>query len=328
MLQGELFQSKQVRNPPDPSVRIETSCVLFQTGKACIEPGRATVRLTKLKEFMTTATLPERQSQSRETIAGSFDAAMKIRTLIVDDQLIARELLRRMLKDEQDIEIVGMPTSGSKAVEAINELKPDLVFLDVQMPELDGFAVLAQIDRTKMPVVIFVTANDDLALRAFDVHALDYLVKPCTPDRFQTALQRARDQIMRRQTKEIHQRLTALLDDVKTEPRQAERLAVKSEGRILFLKLNEVEWVEAADNYVKLHVGNESHLLRETMSALEAKLPKGRFLRISRSTIVNIEQIKELQPLFHGEYVVILRGGARLTLTRGYREKLRALGLS
>jgi two-component system, LytTR family, response regulator len=277
---------------------------------------------------MNTATLHDRQEPDRAATPALLDGAMKIRTLIVDDQLIARELLRRMLKDEPDIEIVGMPASGKEAVQAIQELAPDLVFLDVQMPELDGFGVLAQINRSKMPVVVFVTANDDFALRAFDVHALDYLVKPCTPDRFQTALQRARDQISRRQTKEIHQRLTALLDDVKAQPQQAERLAIKSGGRILFLKLNEVEWVEAADNYVKLHIGNESHLLRETLSALEARLPKEKFLRISRSTIVNIEQIKELHPLFHGEYIVILRGGARLNLTRGYRDKLRHLGLS
>jgi two-component system LytT family response regulator len=258
----------------------------------------------------------------------SLYAAMKIRTLIVDDQLIARELLRRMLKDEPDIEIVGMSTSGREAVEAINQLAPDLVFLDVQMPELDGFGVLAQINRSRMPVIVFVTANDDFALQAFDVHALDYLVKPCTPDRFQTALQRAREQILRRQTGQIHQRLTALLEDVKSEPRQAERLAIKSGGRIIFLKLGEIDWVEAADNYVKLHVGNEAHLLRETLSALEQKLPEDRFLRISRSTIVNIEQIKELHPMFHGEYVVIMRTGARLTLTRGYRDKLQKLGIT
>ena len=253
---------------------------------------------------------------------------MKIRALIADDEPLARERLASLLAGESDVEVVGECTNGVEAVAAIQEKTPDLVFLDVQMPELDGFGVIAQITGSKMPVVVFVTANDDFALRAFDVHALDYLVKPCTLDRFQTALQRARDQITRRQTKEIHQRLTALLDDVKAQPMQAERLAIKSGGRILFLKLSEVEWIEAADNYVKLHVGNESHLLRETMSALEGRLPKDRFLRISRSTIVNIEQIKELHPLFHGEYIVILRGGARLTLTRGYREKLRYLGLS
>ena len=157
---------------------------------------------------------------------------------------------------------------------------------------------------------------------------MDYLVKPCTRDRFQTTLQRARDQILGKQTGEIHERLTALLEDLKSEPRGTERIAVKSGGRIIFLKLSDVEWVESADNYVKLYVGNETHLLRETLSAFETKLPKERFLRISRSTIVNIEQIKELHPMFHGEYVVVLRNGTSLTLTRGYRQKLQQLGLS
>jgi two-component system LytT family response regulator len=266
--------------------------------------------------------------QNPLTVPGRLNGPMKIRTLIVDDQLLARELLRRMLKDEADVEIIGMPASGFEAVEAINTLAPDLVFLDVQMPELDGFGVLAQIDRARMPVIIFVTANDDFALRAFDVHALDYLVKPCTTDRFKTALRRAREQLSRNQTGEIHQRLNALLEDMQSEPRQNERLAVKSDGRILFLRLSEIDWVEAADNYVRLHVGNEAHLLRETMTALENKMPADRFLRISRSTIVNIEHVKELHPLFHGEYVVVLRSGARLTLTRGYRDKLPRLGVS
>jgi len=257
-----------------------------------------------------------------------FTEPAKIRTLIVDDQLMARELLRRMLKAESDIEIVGMPASGPEAVEAINSLAPDLVFLDVRMPELDGFGVLAQIDSTRMPIIIFVTANDDFALRAFDVHALDYLVKPCTVDRFQTALRRARNQIHRKQAGEIQRRLTALLEDLKAQPKLAERLPVKSEGRIIFLRLTDVDWAEAADNYVKLHVGNESYMMRDTMTALETKLPSNRFLRISRSTMVNVEQIKELHPMFHGEYSVILRNGARLTLTRGYRDKLELLGLS
>jgi two-component system LytT family response regulator len=280
------------------------------------------------KNFML-ATFDRPQSdQNSLGMLGRLNGAMKIRTLIVDDQLLARELLRRMLKDEPDVEIVGMPASGPAAVEAINTLAPDLVFLDVQMPELDGFGVLAQINRARMPVIIFVTANDDFALRAFEVHALDYLVKPCTPDRFKTALQRARAQIQEKKTGEIHSRLNSLLEDVQTEPRQAARLAVKSEGRIIFLKLADIDWVEAADNYVKLHVGGETHLLRETMTALENKLPAERFLRISRSAMVNIEQIKELHPLFHGEYVVVLRAGARLTLTRGYRDKLARLGIS
>jgi two-component system LytT family response regulator len=241
---------------------------------------------------------------------------------------MARELLRRMLKEEPDIEIIGMPASGLEAVTAINTLAPDLVFLDVRMPELDGFGVLAQLDQSHMPVIIFVTANDDFALRAFEVHALDYLVKPFTAERLQRSLNRARTQISRNQAGEIHLRLGTLLDDLKAQPRLTERLPVKSDGRIIFLRLNDIDWVEAADNYVKLHVGNEAHFLRETMTSLETKLPSNRFLRVSRSAMVNIEQIKELQPMFHGEYVVILRTGAKLTLTRGYRDKLDRLGLS
>lgn len=262
------------------------------------------------------------------TSYGYVNSRGKIKTLIVDDQLMARELLRRMLKDEPDIEIVGMPTSGKEAVEAIDTLEPDLVFLDVQMPEIDGFGVLAQISRKKMPVIIFVTGNDDFARRAFDVHALDYLVKPCTVDRLQTAIQRARTQILSKQTDQIHHRLTALIDDLKAEPAQHDRLAVKSDGKIVFLRMEEIHWIEAADNYVKLHVANDSHMLRETMSALDQRLPKDKFLRISRSAIVNIEQVKELHPLFHGEYVVVLRSGTRLTLTRGYRDKLSRLGIA
>lgn len=251
-----------------------------------------------------------------------------MRTLIVDDQLLARESLRRMLKDEPDIEIVGTAASGREAVDAIHSLAPDLVFLDVRMPDLDGFGVLAQIAPARRPAVIFVTANDDFALRAFDVHAVDYLVKPCPVERFQTALHRARRHLLRNRARETQRRLTALLEDLKAQPKLAERLPVKSEGRIIFLRLPEIDWVEAADNYVKLHTGNQAHLLRDTMTSLERKLPAERFLRISRSAMVNIEQIKELHPMFHGEYAVILRNGTRLTLTRGYRAQLQRLGLA
>ncbi len=254
--------------------------------------------------------------------------AAKMRTLIVDDQLLARESLRRMLKDEPDIEIVGTAASGREAVDAIHSLAPDLVFLDVRMPDLDGFGVLAQIAPARRPAVIFVTANDDFALRAFDVHAVDYLVKPCPVERFQTALHRARRHLLRNRARETQRRLTALLEDLKAQPKLAERLPVKSEGRIIFLRLPEIDWVEAADNYVKLHTGNQAHLLRDTMTSLERKLPAERFLRISRSAMVNIEQIKELHPMFHGEYAVILRNGTRLTLTRGYRAQLQRLGLA
>jgi two-component system LytT family response regulator len=275
-----------------------------------------------------TTMLPRASAQEPALELAGMTGPARIRTLIVDDQLLAREMLRRMLKDQPDIEIVGMPASGPEAVAAIHSLAPDLVFLDVRMPDLDGFGVLAQIHPSQMPAIIFVTANDDFALQAFDVHAVDYLVKPCTNERFQTALHRARHQIHRNEAGAFQHRLTALLEDLKAQPRLAERLAVKSDGRIIFLRLPDIDWVEAADNYVKLHVGNETHMLRETMASLESKLPAERFLRISRSAMVNIEQIKELHPMFHGEYVVVLRTGARLTLTRGYRDQLPRLGVA
>jgi len=252
---------------------------------------------------------------------------MKIRTLLVDDQATGLAVLRDMLACEPDIEIVGTAASGHQAVESINRLAPDLVFLDVQMPVLDGFEVLAQIRLPQMPVIIFVTAHDDFAVKAFEAHALDYLIKPCRLERLRSAVQRARQQIQSNQSGEIRQKLDGLLDDLKAGSKYPERLAVKSNGRILFLRLTDIDLVEAADNYVKLHAGNETHMLRETMTALEEKLPPDRFVRISRSAIVNIESVKELHPLFHGEYTVSLRNGARVTLTRSYREQLRQFGV-
>jgi len=249
---------------------------------------------------------------------------MKIRTLIVDDEPLARERIRTLLDEEPDIELIGECDNGVTAVETITEKQPDLLFLDVQMPELDGFGVLEQIKDRPMPAVIFVTAHDTFALQAFEVHAVDYLLKPFDRERFKKALDRALQTIKRRQTDELSHRLSALLAEVKPEAR-INRLAIKSAGRVIFLRLDEIDWIEAADNYVNLHVGNESHLHRETMTAMEERLKGGKFMRISRSTIVNVDRIKELQPLFHGEYSVILRNGTRLTLSRGYREKLDAL---
>lgn len=196
------------------------------------------------------------------------------------------------------------------------------------MPDLDGFEVAAQLNRSRMPALIFVTAHNDFALKAFDAHALDYLVKPCRPDRLRLALQRARQQIQRNQTGEIQQKLDELLRDLKVSSGYPERLAIKSNGRILFLRVTDINLVEAADNYVKLHVGNETHLYRETMAALEEKLSPDRFVRISRSVIVNVESVKELHPIFHGEYMISLRNGTRVTLPRGYREQPRQFGVA
>jgi two-component system LytT family response regulator len=250
---------------------------------------------------------------------------MKIRTLIVDDEPLARERLRSLLAAEPDIEVLGECADGREAVAAIDRDAPDLVFLDIQMPELDGFEVLAAIEPAKPPVVVFVTAYSQHALRAFEVHALDYLLKPFDRERFQTTLARVRAQCQRSQGGELTQKLSALLADLRPETKPADRLVVKAAGRVLFLKTPDIDWIEAADNYVNLHVGKESHLLRETMASIETRLDPTQFLRISRSTIVNVERIKELQPMFHGDYSVILRNGARLSLSRGYRDKLQQL---
>ena len=249
----------------------------------------------------------------------------RIRALIVDDEPLARERIRHLLHKEPDIEILGECADGREAVAAIAQHEPDLVFLDVQMPELDGFGVLQQLDRRAMPAIVFVTAYDRFALRAFEVHALDYLLKPFDSGRFKNALTRARERIQSQPSADLSRQVSELLADLKTGSKPQNRLAVKSGGKVLFLRIDEIDWVEAADNYVNLHVGAESHLHRETMAALEARLPADKFMRISRSTMVNIERIKELQPMFHGEYTVLLRNGTRLTLSRGYREKLNQL---
>lgn len=246
----------------------------------------------------------------------------KIRALICDDEPLARERIRRYLGSEPDIETVGECANGQQAVEALARLAPDLMFLDIQMPEMDGFGVLKAMGPQKIPVVIFVTAYDKYALRAFEVHALDYLLKPFNRDRFRKALGRARAQLEHDNHGQLDQRLLTLLEDLKTDHKYLDRLVVRSVGRVFFLKTDEIDWIEAAGNYVRLHVGREGHLLRETMSHLEAKLNPDKFLRIHRSTLVNIDRIKELQPLFSGDYTVTLRDGRQLTLSRSYRDKL------
>lgn len=246
----------------------------------------------------------------------------KIRTLVVDDEPMARERVLSLLQQEQDVEIVGECRDGTQAIVAIQQHAPDLVFLDVQMPGCDGFGVIDAIGADRMPTVIFVTAYDEYALRAFQVHALDYLLKPFARDRFLETLKHARESLERRRAGDLGRRLLALVHDIKPEPPKLDRLVVKSGGRVFFLRLDEIDWIEAAGNYVRLHMGEESHLFRETMNRMEGRLDSRRFVRIHRSRIVNTERIKELQPWFNGEYVVILRNGTRLTLSRGYRDKL------
>jgi two-component system, LytTR family, response regulator len=247
---------------------------------------------------------------------------MRIRVLIVDDEVLARERIRDLLKGQSEFEMIGECSNGSDAVQKILELEPDLLFLDVQMPGLNGLEVLEAVGPEHLPVVIFVTAYDQYALRAFEVHALDYLLKPFDRPRFQKSLQRAQAEIQRQRTGNLNDRLMALLEGLKGTRKFLDRLVVKDAGRIFFLRANEIDWVEAAGNYLRLHIGKESHLLRETMHRFERQLDPNQFLRIHRSTIVNIERVKEFRPLFHGEYAVILRDGRQLTLSRAYRVRL------
>jgi two-component system, LytTR family, response regulator len=246
----------------------------------------------------------------------------KIRTLLVDDEPLARERLATLLQAETDIELLGQCRDGEEAVTAIYDHAPDLVFMDVQMPQMSGFEVIEAVGTEKMPLVIFVTAYDQHALRAFQVRALDYLLKPFDRTRFTEALNRARKQMERNESGDIGRRLLALVKDLRRDQPRAERLVVKSGGRLFFLRADEIDWIEAAGNYVRLHVGPTSHLLRETMNAIEGRLDPEKFFRIHRSRIVNMERIKELQPWLNGEYAVVLQTGTRLTLSRGCREKL------
>jgi two-component system LytT family response regulator len=246
----------------------------------------------------------------------------KIRTLVVDDEPLARERLTNLLSGEPDIEVVGQCRDGEEAVTAIVDHTPDLVFLDVQMPAMNGFEVIEAVGSERMPLVIFVTAYDQHALRAFQVRALDYVLKPFDRERFQEALQRARAHIQRDETGDLGRRLLALVKDLRRDQPKTDRLVVKSGGRLFFLRTDEIDWIEAAGNYVRLHVGPAAHLLRETMNAIEGRLDPEKFFRIHRSRIVNMERIQEMQPWLNGEYAVLLRTGTRLTLSRGYREKL------
>lgn len=255
---------------------------------------------------------------------------MPIRTLLVDDEPLAREGLRLRLETVPDVEIIGECSNGREAISAILRDEPDLLFLDVQMPGLSGFDVLEQVPAEQLPLVIFVTAYDQHALHAFEVHALDYLLKPIDQDRLREALDRARSQLQQQDLRHLNQQLSALLASL-SSPQNAkplERLIIKTHGRVVFLPLTEVDWIEAAGDYVRLHAGQKTHLLRETMSHLATQLP-AHFQRIHRSTIVNLEQVRELRARDHGEYVVYLHDDTPLKLSRSYREAFQeALGTS
>lgn len=249
----------------------------------------------------------------------------KIKAIIVDDEPPARRNLRALLKGVQDIELVKECGNGRDAVSSIRALEPNLVFLDVQMPEMDGFEVLEHLTDQPLPVIIFVTAHDQYALKAFEVSALDYLLKPFDDARFDKALAQARRQIEQQDASELGRKLLTLMGarEIRQDPRPRylTRLMIKTTGRVIFIRSEEIDWIEAYDNYVRLHVGGKGHLLRQTMNEMEAALNPEQFARIHRSTIVNLDRVNELHPHFN-EHLVILRDGTELKLSRTRKEWL------
>ena len=246
--------------------------------------------------------------------------ATSLRALIVDDEAPARRRIRRLLLSEPDVAVTGECGDGASAIEVIIRARPDLVFLDVQMPERDGFDVVAGIRSGDRPPIVFVTAYDRYALRAFEIHAVDYLLKPFTRERFRTALERVRDRIARRAPDSA---VEALVRTLRDRQKYRSRVTVKSGGRTHVLDLASVDWIQAADNYVRLHVQSREYLLRETLASLETRLDPARFVRIHRSVIVPVDRVATLTPVSHGDAEVLLRDGTRLAASRTWRDRLR-----
>jgi two-component system LytT family response regulator len=258
----------------------------------------------------------------------------EIRALIVDDEPIARRLLRRLLGAHADVIVVGEAGNGSETIELVRSLRPDLVFLDIEMPDMDGLSVVDQIEPDVLPLVVFVTAYDRYAVEAFRIHALDYLLKPFDDGRLAEALATCRRrlaEISRLERGDDADRSRSTVDaqlascDHRRPGPYLDRLVVRSLGRIFFLKVATIDWIEACADYVNLHVADRTWLLRRTMTDLEAKLDPGAFARISRFAIVNMERVQDLAPTPRGEHLVRLVGGREMKLTRGYREKFEAL---
>jgi two-component system, LytTR family, response regulator len=253
---------------------------------------------------------------------------MTTRVLIVDDEPLARRAIRRLLDKRDGIEIVGECGDGESAVRLIRELAPDLVFLDIQMPEMDGFAVIREVGANAMPVTIFVTAHDRFAVRAFDAHAADYVLKPIARARFDIALTRAKQRIAGELDRAELRRVLASLERIAASRGYLDRLAVPDRGRIHFVAVRDIDWLEAQGNYVVVHARGRDHDLRETLAKLEDKLDPADFVRIHRSTIVNVHRIREIQPWFHGHHRVVLEDGTELRMSRYQREVAKRLGLA
>jgi len=245
--------------------------------------------------------------------------------LIVDDESHARERLKKYIKSDSELKVAGECSNGVEAVESISKQQPDIVFLDVQMPKMDGLGVIETVGAENMPVVIFVTAYDRFAIQAFKVNAMDYVLKPVAKDRFIESINRAKNSIQNRKNGELNRRLLNLLEEMKPQKQYIDRIMVKSSDRMYLIKTEDIDWIEADDNYVKLHVGPKYHLLRQTMKSLEDTLDPDIFLRIHRSVIVNMDRIKEIQQWFNNEYTVILKDGTELTMSRGYKDKAKEM---
>ncbi len=252
-----------------------------------------------------------------------------VNTVIADDERLARQKLLVLLNSEPQVKVVAECQDGRQTVSAIRNLRPDLLLLDIQMPDLDGFQVLREIPSEEMPVVIFTSAYDQYAVRAFEANALDYLLKPFDQERLHHAVEKARFELRKAHDREITHRILNLLSQVKSGPPSVaepdSRLVIKANGRVVFLDLDSIEWVEAAANYVRLNVGKDSYLHRETISRVSERLDANHFVRIHRSTIVNVRKIKELIPVNSGEYVVVLKSGRELSCSRGYRAALQGI---
>ena len=250
-----------------------------------------------------------------------FLVVMTLTAIIVDDEPLARERIRTLLEAEGDIELLAECASGAEALEAMRERRPDLLFLDVQMPEMDGFEVLRQL-APPLPAVIFVTAFDEHAVKAFEAQALDYVLKPFKVARFKAALARAREQAGRKQPDDVTRRLLEMLaqQQQQVKPEYLSRVVVRDRNKVRFVKTADIDWIEASGNYVVLHAGKENHVVRETLAAFEAQLSPREFVRVSRSAIVNLDRVEHFEPTFNNEHVVVLSTGARLPMTRGLRE--------
>ena len=248
---------------------------------------------------------------------------MNIRALIVDDEPLAREWVRSAIAEDPELEVMGECGDGFEAAEAIRRLKPDLVFLDVQMPGLDGFGVLDALTPAEIPAVVFVTAFDQYAVRAFEAQAVDYLMKPFSKERVEEAVRRVRELVKGKSLEDFRESISRIVEKIRRDRSFPEWVLLKSDGKNVFVKVKDIDWIESSRNNVRIHVGTTLYLLHETTSAIASRLDPKKFLRIHRSAIVNIERIKELHPWFNGDYAVILRDGTQLTLSSSYRDRLK-----